>query len=106
MLCLIFCVYTSVKYSKNNNMKRIITSLFILSSALVMAQTGAVKGNAQVVSPQDAANIRQASSQTGSPDQVSRTVQVRVSEPTAPLYDVEDRYMGRTQEFLSSLTVT
>lgn len=80
-------------------MKQIITLLFILLSVCTFAQT---KSTNQQVPVND---VRQVGSQTNSRTNTN-SAQTQV-KPVTPLpYDVNDKYMGRKDEFLNSMIIS
>jgi hypothetical protein len=83
-------------------MKQIYTLSFLLFSFTAFSQTKSANAN----SPEKSA-IEQKSRETPSNTVRNSSVsaQGRVSQPAPLPYDVNDKYMGRGEEFLANLTV-
>jgi hypothetical protein len=81
-------------------MKQILTLSFLLIGLNVFSQQQKVS-SPEVKGAEPAANKENTITRTP-----GTSSQVRATEPVKSPYDVNDRYMGRSAEFLSNLTVS
>jgi len=95
-LCLnCFCLY--LNYLKLHTMRIIITSFLLFIGVTAWSQT--------INRTQPGANPPSGTTTTDQPA-VQRAVQTQVKETSNLAYDVNDRYMGRKNEFLNSMIVS
>lgn len=86
-------------------MKQILTLSILLVSISVFAQQKNVAKETPATNRVEPIKAQSADAGVGSPRTAASSSQSRTAEPAPLPYNVDDRYMGRKEEFLGNLTV-